>query len=549
MAPPEYLCANLDGDSSECEKKARYTCKNCFLVAHKIDCKSPLIRDDWEPAWVMENRRPAFYDEEKMQYSPPVIKYLWGNIPAIDIVKLEDNEGVDYKQDLRLLFAASGDLRNVVKTIAQLPTGYTHRVHVTINDIDLEIVCRNALFLLIAHAIQDADEAADCIVHLWYSAYLRPSHINILQTRIRPLLKAVCAGISSRAPKSLIGKSWVFGNRSLRLVMRRESWILLLALFHRNHTFTLEEAREIRDGVTANETRVDWQERIFCCQPPKHRLCMQRFRKDGILLPFGASRADFTEPNPTLFLATYWPLLDDADPSSGWYSKDIAETSSGPASSDLYGKLYYHVRETVQAFIGRIAGGQVSFRLLNLDAADLVDHVNGEHFSRIEISNLADTSWLGIHRTLLFMVPLLQSPTLNPHATLITLFMNAVEDTLTGPDKVRKMDASVTARLRSYLKGGRLDKAPTVEIIKTAMAMDIVYSYDDTFDRYASLHNFGQAAAILGTAIKEEHTIVEKWPYKLKLVPGQPKAQEEFTRVLGSWAIGKERYIEWKRII
>ena len=48
--------------------------------------------------------------------------------------------------------------------------------------------------------------------------------------------------------------------------------------------------------------------------------------------------------------------------------------------------------------------------------------------------------------------------------------------------------------------------------------------------------------------IKEEHTIVEKWPYVLKLHPGHPGAQAEFDRMLGDSVSGKERYVEWRRI-
>lgn len=32
-------------------------------------------------------------------------KYLWGNVPAIDVLQLENNEGLSYDKDLRLLFA------------------------------------------------------------------------------------------------------------------------------------------------------------------------------------------------------------------------------------------------------------------------------------------------------------------------------------------------------------------------------------------------------------------------------------------------------------
>jgi hypothetical protein len=34
-----------------------------------------------------------------------VKKYLWCNVPAIDVLKVEGNEGAEYAGDLRLLFA------------------------------------------------------------------------------------------------------------------------------------------------------------------------------------------------------------------------------------------------------------------------------------------------------------------------------------------------------------------------------------------------------------------------------------------------------------
>lgn len=47
--------------------------------------------------------------------------------------------------------------------------------------------------------------------------------------------------------------------------------------------------------------------------------------------------------------------------------------------------------------------------------------------------------------------------------------------------------------------------------------------------------------------MKEKHTIIEKWPFRLKLRPGQPGAQEEFDRLLRGDVSSKERYVEWKR--
>jgi hypothetical protein len=32
-------------------------------------------------------------------------KYLWGNVPAYEVLQLSSNEGADYNKDLRILFA------------------------------------------------------------------------------------------------------------------------------------------------------------------------------------------------------------------------------------------------------------------------------------------------------------------------------------------------------------------------------------------------------------------------------------------------------------
>lgn len=59
---------------------------------------------------------------------------------------------------------------------------------------------------------------------------------------------------------------------------------------------------------------------------------------------------------------------------------------------------------------------------------------------------------------------------------------------------------------------------------------------------------FRMTGNVIGVAMKEQHTIIQKWPYKLKLQPGQPGAQAEFDRHLMIGTSGKDRYVEWKRI-
>lgn len=60
----------------------------------------------WQPQWAIDNRKPEFLFEPL-----PKIRFmshgasLWGDVPAIDVLRLTDNEGADYGGDLHLLFA------------------------------------------------------------------------------------------------------------------------------------------------------------------------------------------------------------------------------------------------------------------------------------------------------------------------------------------------------------------------------------------------------------------------------------------------------------
>lgn len=61
-----------------------------------------------------------------------------------------------------------------------------------------------------------------------------------------------------------------------------------------------------------------------------------------------------------------------------------------------------------------------------------------------------------------------------------------------------------------------------------------------------TVFDFPQVAKRAGANIREENTIVDKWPFRLKFEPGQPGAQEEFDRLMGGGVSGTERYVEWK---
>ncbi|KAL7804936.1 hypothetical protein V8C44DRAFT_369117 [Trichoderma aethiopicum] len=564
MATPQFACANWKPHSTDCKEHGKYRCKNCLLVAycgadcqkahwplHKADCRSPLGKETWTPDWVLEKRVPTFIgDSEHGQAVFGAKKFLWGNVPAIDVLQLGSNEGDGYGKPLNLLFAASGDLRNVVKTIAQIPSGYEEPVTVVINDRDIDIVARNAILLLIALVSENMEEAIDCIIHVWYSALIRKSDLELLQQRIRPLVESVCVKIKDKRPTSVLAKTFTFGERSLRLVLQKSSWDTLLGYMSIPPGLTAERANRIRTAVTLAESRKDYRHRNWLVQSSSQRVARHRFRQDGLLLPFGSSRDDFQEPNPTMYqTANTWPMHDSADPLNGWSPKDVEDTSSGAATADIYGKLFYHLRSLVRSFLLHLSKLRVSFRLFQVDFSDLQNHVEPNHFSRIEVSNVSDSGYVGIHRTVAMMAPLLQGPFVNPHATLITLFMNAVPEIMTSQERGALMSPQEQPmkRLLKFLPMERIPMSPfDPSFIKMSYASSIMGTYDHIFDRYMKTMAFSEMEAF-GVAMKDKHTVIDKWPYQLKLRPGQPGAQEEFNRLVRGDLLGTERYVEWRR--
>lgn len=59
------------------------------------------MSSSWEPEWFAEGVQVAA--PAKMKPT----KYVWGNMPAIDILNLPKNETVSHKEDLALLFAST----------------------------------------------------------------------------------------------------------------------------------------------------------------------------------------------------------------------------------------------------------------------------------------------------------------------------------------------------------------------------------------------------------------------------------------------------------
>lgn len=124
---------------------------------------------------------------------------------------------------------ASGDPRNIVKTLAELPQTYNGTLSVTINDHDPHIVARNIIICILAASVDNAGEASESIIHIWYSAFIRQTVLDLLTAHVLPLAQEVCSKIEDKSSESLHSKTWQIRDCSLRITMNKKAWQLLLS--------------------------------------------------------------------------------------------------------------------------------------------------------------------------------------------------------------------------------------------------------------------------------------------------------------------------------
>lgn len=195
----------------------------------------------------------------------------------------------------------------MVKTIQSLPDEFGHRITTTINDREPSITARNAILLLLAMSTleEESDQTsvevlAESLIHVWYSAMITGDILSRLQSKVMPLIEKVWQQIASRKPGTMLGKTWHFkSGASLRLVLKKEDWARALTLLDVPEHLTASNARKIRHAIVLAPEREDYRDRwYFKDATPSMRVAKERFREDGLALPFGHPRLGFDYPNP-----------------------------------------------------------------------------------------------------------------------------------------------------------------------------------------------------------------------------------------------------------
>jgi hypothetical protein len=328
----------------------------------------------WKPAWVREGRRPKWMSDRPFSEARPS-EHLWGNMPAFSL--LPESEAtrriLDRGEEVRLCFAASGDLRNVVDTIAGLPAGYKGKVRVLVNDFSPKIACRN--FLLLQVLGQLGLQGVDLAIALWYSLALTGEQHMALSLLIS---KLEVVGVVKGTREA----SWAFrqsdSGASITAHFEKRVWTALLEMM--TSQWTLQSATNDRNARLLDPERRDFAGRVLQTLQPWHRIAVSEFRSFGLVLPYGALNAHHHTPNRFLLdPISGYTLSDHADPREGWDAGEVlaAGTRNKVPKNDLYGSLFFLLKERVSAVVDRLHSAEVSFELFCEDARSLAKRLQG----------------------------------------------------------------------------------------------------------------------------------------------------------------------------
>ena len=251
-----------------------------------------------------------------------------------------------------------------------------------------------------------------------------------------------------------------------------------------------------------------------------------------------------------------WLQKDSADPIDSWPVEAVQNSGMSHAipKEDRYGRLYFYIRDKLEAFCLRTSNmKKLRFHLYCLDAADLPFHLNNNiekmSFDRVEVANIVDMPYLGLKKTLQTCGSLLKQPAENPHATLIALFMNAIHfaEKDLGDDYIKKSFQSASKKIMNFsqAKLSRMKKSAAAVLL--LQAKDIFHDLDHLFKHYMSMEDFENVTRKAGMRMKTANTVIDAWPLRLRKEYGEPGAQEAFDRLIASGSNGNERYVEWVR--
>lgn len=342
------------------------------------------------------------------------------------------------------LLTASGDIRNLVRTINGLPDDYSGKCDILFNDYDPIVSHRNWIIL---HTLLQPEipihAAVNLAIHLMYSAALSPEANAHLYRSITILYGQALVDDKQPITQRQLATR---GEGMLCMVAPTEDLQQFLKM--PLSTYGYKDAMKNMRSSLLHHSRVDYRDRHLASLTPGHRMAWTRYKESGVLGPYSAETKHLTEPNRfglrcssciiyierKLILRLMfdadgeWLTLDNANPLHGWdVSAVIAAGKRHEINvNDIYGCLFFYLKDEFEEFSRRIERFNINIQLTQFDArilpkmAPLMKQFSEGCFDRIETSNLAD--YIGPAEVIDICAPLLNRR--NKHAALLMNFVN-----------------------------------------------------------------------------------------------------------------------------
>ncbi|KAI1171785.1 hypothetical protein F4777DRAFT_582579 [Nemania sp. FL0916] len=554
------------------------------LPNHKIACHETQLKATFEsdcrlPAWApqplysalvrkyhgIENQdtpRIGSSDHSDEIYRPKIQFDLFGSFPAIDVLRLDANEGINTTRPLDILFIEPEDLRDIIMTVINLPANTAYPVNVWISNHNVTRRIRQLILLLLALSSTDPDITAECAVPFWYSPFIPKWCIPAIQALINPLIDRCMPHNDTEENDTEAGLYYFrrlsFGNTSLEVFFDEIS-----CLFLRHEK-----------GEYAG---LDYDEQQWLAFPGSWQPSKRQYTSSMQVAPFAnhfSSEDPLQDSNPSILLIPDWPMRPDADALRGWDLKAINRGTIG-AKNDIYGKLFYYVRDIFKQFIIKLRTANVKFHVMPGWDRIPQEKLRNHKFDRIHVStNVSTNAVFGpMDQVVSQLSPQLKPPTVNPLASLITLHTNIFEEIQRAfpckfcrPDTAERIKEAVTLTpeerglLDAYLPLTAAKGDPVNWVFTTAgwQRREARWLFRDptaAWELYKEVNGLHELAEDSGLAMKDTNTITEPWilrhsdPRRLDgLRRPVPAAQFEFDMLYARRQTGGYRYVEWRHL-
>eukprot|EP00058_Branchiostoma_floridae_P009848 XP_002595336.1 hypothetical protein BRAFLDRAFT_87573 [Branchiostoma floridae] len=423
-------CSRVSRDAKRCSScdKAWYcnqTCQKDDWKRHKPTCQE--TQDKIVRVATMLRRCYSFSRSLQRLSSFP---YYWGNSFAQDLIKIDQNEG-EYPDNMAVLLAGVGNLRNVMATVAGLKQSFRGGIHFSLNDTDPQVTARNVFFLYFLWKYREGEGVARKLTQIWYSVKIAEEEAMMAQDCLRELLllpgdtSTLCDGTVTMAAEQVTQIRPVF-----------QLWLSLLS---GERTLKMTPQEQLRRTYQRSADGVD---NIIRSIPTRHRASADDWFKTGILLPKSDPRRKFASRDNFTLAAwnpahneNFSPMLqfptcsdevgeiaaginDDGMPFAEW---DYLQVKAKSESDNLLTMYSHYIEDVVKKFADILNRGRLSFHVILSDCLSLNAHLPVDvKFDRIFTSNLAD--YVSFPVLLDTYRPLLR--TSNNRSVIITEFLN-----------------------------------------------------------------------------------------------------------------------------